>query len=273
MWSLHDRLDEYITEESCKLEIDSFRKHGQLVPVLGRPVRNDSSYEAELIYGARRLFIARHLNVPLKVDMRELSDTEAIVAMDIENRQRKDISPYERALSYARWLREKRFRSQEELARVLCISASQVSRLLQLTKLPTIVIGAFGRPMDICEVWGLDLARACEDPQTRESVVRHARAIAQSGARMSATEVYERLIAATSPDRKARRESGHDEVVKSSDGEPLFRIRSHRRGVALLLPKGRASRQAMQSIRTAVAEILENAKPNPVHTGEPIASP
>ena len=33
-----------------------------------------------------------------------LTDQEAIIAMDIENRQRADTSPYERGVAYARWL-------------------------------------------------------------------------------------------------------------------------------------------------------------------------
>src|SRR5215472_14327187 len=55
MWSLHDRLEEHITEESCKAEIESFQSHGQVVPVIGRPVPEDPGYDFELIFGARRL--------------------------------------------------------------------------------------------------------------------------------------------------------------------------------------------------------------------------
>src|SRR5579862_9529454 len=112
MWALHDRLESDITEESCKAEIGSFQRHGQLVPVLGRRLRNDAHHDVELIYGARRLFVARHLNMRLRVELRSLDDRAAIVAMDIENRQRTDISPYERGLSYARWLSQRHFPSQ-----------------------------------------------------------------------------------------------------------------------------------------------------------------
>jgi ParB-like chromosome segregation protein Spo0J len=66
------------------------------VPALGRPLHGDLEFDVEIIYGARRLFVARHLNMPLQVELREMSDREALVAMDIENRLRTDISPYER---------------------------------------------------------------------------------------------------------------------------------------------------------------------------------
>src|SRR4030088_270940 len=143
MWALHDRIDTYVNETTCKMEIDSFHRHGQLVPVLGRPVRGDPDYDMELIYGARRLFVARHINVALMVEVRDLSDRDAIVAMDIENRQRKDVSPLERGLSYARWLRSGYFKSQDDIAQNLKISSSQVSRMLKLARLPSAIVGAF----------------------------------------------------------------------------------------------------------------------------------
>src|SRR5579862_455650 len=98
MWSLHDRLEDYLTEDTCKAELESFEKHGQLVPALGRPLHGNPDFDIELIFGARRLFVAKLLNRPLRVQVRAMNDREAILAMDVENRHRKDISPYERGL-------------------------------------------------------------------------------------------------------------------------------------------------------------------------------
>src|SRR5688572_30441481 len=100
VWEMHDRLEDYITAESCCTEIGSFEAHGQLVPALGRPVRGDPDYDLEVVCGARRLFVARHLGALLQVEIREMSDREALVALDIENRHRKDTSPYERGVTY-----------------------------------------------------------------------------------------------------------------------------------------------------------------------------
>lgn len=99
MWSMHDRLESCITEENCKAEIESFATHGQIVPVLGKKLNADPDYDYELYFGARRLFIARHLNVALRIRLRELSTRDALIAMDIENRQRIDITPYEQRSS------------------------------------------------------------------------------------------------------------------------------------------------------------------------------
>lgn len=269
MWESHDRFQEHLTEASCHTEIDSFRRHGQLVPAVGRPVTNDPDFEIELICGARRLFVARHLRQPLLVEVRELSDREAIVLMDIENRHRTDVCPYERGLGYARWLRSGLFSSQDDIARALKISPSQVSRLMKLARLPSVIVGAFDSPTDIHEVWGLDLVEAIEDPEKRRLVVRKARAISSGSTRLSAREVYQVLLGAcaSGPKVKQRR---HDEVVKDASGNPLFRVRQQTGSIALLLPPGKVSARMLQDLRSVVANILQAEKRKVVEFARPI---
>lgn len=260
MWDMHDRLETEVTEESCKAEIESFTRHGQLIPVLGRPLHGDPHHEVELIYGARRLFVARHINMQLLVELREMSDRDAIVAMDIENRQRTDISVYERGQSYARWLRAGHFQSQDDVARALRISASQVSRLLKLAQLPPVVVAAFDNPAQICEGWGLEIVQALENPARRAGTIRAARTIATLQPRPAAREVYRRLV---SPSVKGRRikPQDHDEVVKDEQGAPLFRIRQQRNSVAFVLPIHMARPDVLDGLRGAIAEVLRQYRP------------
>jgi ParB family transcriptional regulator, chromosome partitioning protein len=254
VWALHDRLEGYLTEESCRAEIESIAAHGQLVPVLGRRLRNDPDYDIELVYGARRLFIARHLNIKLIVEIRELTDIEAIVAMDIENRHRRDISPYERGLSYARWLRAGHFRSQDDLAKAMQMSKSQVSRLLSLARLPTVLVAAFESPGDICEAWGADLLNALDDPRRRDATIRQARAIASRVPHLPARAVYRTLMAASAA--TGRRVATHDDVIRDGSGVPLFRVRHQTNSVAFVLPVERLCPQSMLAIKEAIAGIL-----------------
>jgi ParB family chromosome partitioning protein len=259
---LHDRLEEHITEESCRAEIQSIIRHGQLVPVLGRRLKSEPMHEVELIYGARRLFVARHLNLPLKVELRDMSDREAIVAMDIENRQRRDVSPYERGLSYVRWLREGHFQSQDDIAAALRVSASQVSRLLKIARLPPIVVSAFEDITQLCEGWGLEIAAALVDPAKRAQTLRAAREIAQVTPRPPAREVCRRLIAAPVVGRKpvAKR---IPEVIYDEKGRPLFRVRHERRDIALLLPVDRVSALTLKEVCGILQTVLQRA-PAPV---------
>jgi ParB family transcriptional regulator, chromosome partitioning protein len=256
VWHLHDRLEEHITEETCREEIKSFLDHGQLVPALGRPLRNDPNHDIEIIYGARRLFVARHINKPLLLELRQLSDRDAFIAMDLENRQRKDISPYERGLSYNRWLRLGYFKSQDDIAETLGVSASQISRLLKLAKLPTVVVEAFPDAAEICETWGQHLADVLEGPETRCAAIQTARLIAETSPRLPAREVYRRLLCSATQGRRLRR-TAHDRVIRSLDGVPLFRVRQQVDSVSLILPFERMSESVLDRIQRAVTSILE----------------
>jgi ParB family chromosome partitioning protein len=256
VWQLHDRLEDYITEQNCRDEIASFLQQGQLIPVLGRPAAPGGDCDVELIYGARRLFVARHINKPLLVEMREMSDREAAVALDVENRQRKDVSPYERGLCYARWLRAGHFQSQEDIAEALNISRSRVSRLLKLAKLPSCIVGAFSSGADICERWGLELTEVLEDPSRRPLVLQRARTIGSLTPKPPAADVFRQLLAVSGRSRKRRAET-HDKVVKGDDGVPLFRVREQRDSIALILPVNLLSRAALATIESTIADILE----------------
>jgi ParB family chromosome partitioning protein len=267
MWSWHSRLEGSITLADCAAELDSVARHGQLIPVLGRVLHGDCEHDVELIYGARRLFVARHLNKPLLVELRALSDREALIAMDIENRQRRDISPYERGLSFARWLRAGHFHSQDELASALAISRPQVSRLLKFARLPSVVLGAFATATQILESWGVDLADALEDPCKRDLILQKARALAEVAHRPPAREVYRQLLAASS--FPGPTDLGHrEEVIRDSLGRTLFRIRRKQGKVTLLVPARDLSAPLLRTITAAIAGILDETERNSA-TSEP----
>ncbi len=270
MWEFHDRLESQLTEQTCKVEIESISRHGQLVPALGRRIANDPAHEVELIYGARRLFVARHLNKDLLVEVRPISDREAIVAMDIENRLRKDISPYERGLSYARWLQGGLFSSQEDVARALRISTSQVSRLLKLAHLPRVVLDAFQNPGDVCEAWGLELATALNDTRKRASILRKARELADSQSRRQPRDVFQHLRQASGLRRRGVARS-RDEVIKDRLGRPLFRVRRLRNCYALIVPLERAPSVALERMATVISTILLDATSQPADL-QPVVS-
>ncbi len=254
MWALHDRRVECLTKATCRAEIASFSSYGQLVPVLGRPLSGIPNYDVELIYGARRLFAARQAQTQLLVDLRKMSDREAVIAMDIENRQRADISPYERAVAYASWLRAGHFKSQQELAAALNVSPSQISRLLPLARLPEEVVRAFESPQDICEGWGLELVERLDDRGTRERVTQRARVLAALESRLPGPDVFRQLIAASSSARKAR--GRRDEVVKLTTGVTLFRIRYQTNSICFVFPMATVTDDVLRELRASVSAVL-----------------
>ena len=254
VWNWHPRLEENVTEESCRTEISSFEKHGQLIPVLGRRLRGDPDYDFELIYGARRLFVARHLNCPLLLELCELSDRDGLIAMDLENRLRKDVSAYERALSYERWLREGHFSSQGELVSALRISRPQLTRLLKLVRLPPTVIQAFSSATDICEAWGDRLATLLKDPETEQYMLQAATSIAALVSRPPAAEIYERLCAAG---KAGRTSSVLERIVKDERGDELFRVKRQRGSVVFSVLMDLLSQELLDEIECAVTQLLD----------------
>jgi hypothetical protein len=138
------------------------------------------------------------------------------------------------------------------------VSSSQVSRLLKLARLPTVVVDAFSSPAEICENWGLALAETLSQQSKRLLIVNRARAMAEMAPRAPAREVFRTLMAAAAAGRKLRSRA-RDEVVKDSRGAPLFRIRQQTESIAVLLPIEKISARTMDRIRLSVADILQSS--------------
>ncbi|MDR7522381.1 MAG: ParB/RepB/Spo0J family partition protein [Armatimonadota bacterium] len=110
----------------------SIREHGVLQPVLVRP----SGEDYELVAGERRwrAAVAAGLRtVPAMV--RHLDDRSALEAALVENLQREDLGPLERARAYRRLIEDFGL-SQEDVARRVGRSQPSVANTLRLLSLP-----------------------------------------------------------------------------------------------------------------------------------------
>ncbi len=115
---------------------ESLKEHDMLQPILVRIV--DGRYQ--LISGERRLRAARLAGwetVPARV--READDRLVAELAIVENLQRKDLNPIEKALSFKRYLDEHRC-TQEDLAKRLKIDRSTIANLMRLLELPKSVL-------------------------------------------------------------------------------------------------------------------------------------
>jgi len=257
VWSEHERMAEQITEGTCGEEIRSFQRHGQQIAALGRPWRTDPEHDIEVICGARRLFVARHLNRELLIEIREMSDRDAVVALDLENRQRKDLSPYERGVSYQNWLRKGYFSSQEEIGRLLGISTAQVSRLVTLASLPSVIVEAFNGGFEMRETWGVALHKAWHDRRRQPELAQVARNLVAEQPRRPPAAIYERLLTSSGKSGRPRRAAG-DEVIRNRVGNALYRIRYRGRSIFLVLPKNEVSESKLSEVKAAVTAVLQN---------------
>lgn len=120
---------------------ESLKEHDMLQPVLVRRV--DNRYQ--LISGERRLRAAIQAGwstVPARI--READDRLVAELAIVENLQRKDLNPIEKALSFRRYLEEHAC-TQDDLAKRLKIDRSTIANLMRLLELPSAVLGAVRR--------------------------------------------------------------------------------------------------------------------------------
>jgi ParB family chromosome partitioning protein len=120
---------------------ESLKSHNMLQPVLVR--RHGDRWQ--LISGERRLraaVAAGWTKIPARV--RQADDRLVAELAIVENLQRKDLNPLEKALSFQRYLREHRC-TQEELGSRLKIDRSTIANLMRLLELPERVQDALRR--------------------------------------------------------------------------------------------------------------------------------
>ncbi len=119
---------------------ESLKEHDILQPILVRIV--DGRYQ--LISGERRLRAAIKANwqtIPARV--READDRLVSELAIVENLQRKDLNPIEKAMSFRRYLDE-HGSTQEDLANRLKIDRSTIANLMRLSGVATTDSGCIG---------------------------------------------------------------------------------------------------------------------------------
>ncbi len=111
---------------------ESLKMHGLLQPIVLREFRN----RYQLVAGERRLRAALKLNwTQVPATIIDATDREMAELALIENVQRKDLNPIEKALSFDKYLQENHC-TQEELSRRLNLDRSTISNLIRLLALP-----------------------------------------------------------------------------------------------------------------------------------------
>jgi ParB family chromosome partitioning protein len=134
-WKYHNRTDSWYTRERCQDLIDSIAKDGQQEPAVARKLSGDAEHEYELIYGMRRRFACDVLGRKLKLRIVDVDDARAAVLMHIENADRQDITPMERALSFQTQIEARIFATQEALGDAMGLSKPQISKMLKAAQL------------------------------------------------------------------------------------------------------------------------------------------
>lgn len=129
------------SEEAIASLAESIREHGMLQPILVRPL---SVGGYQIVAGERRWRAARMLGLDeVPVNIRELSDTQAMQIAVIENLQRENLNPVEEANGYNELI-EKYGMTQEKVAQMVGRSRSSVANAVRILSLPENVLEMIG---------------------------------------------------------------------------------------------------------------------------------
>lgn len=219
MWEGHNRRYDLLDAENCADLIEGIRAQGgQEFPAIVRPLSGEDGLDYEVICGARRHWSVSWLranNYPqfrFLIEVRTLTDEEAFRLADIENRDRRDITDYERALDYARACELYYGGHQGRMADRLEVSNAWLSRYFDLARLPHEVVAAYGRLEDLREHHARSLKPVLAGHIARQAVLRAAEALAIEQAalkeagrpRIAGPKVLAALVGAGAPQAPAR---------------------------------------------------------------------
>ena len=125
------------SDEAITALADSIREHGMLQPILVRPI---ASGGYQIVAGERRWRAARMLGMDeVPVNIRELTDFEAMQIALIENLLRENLNPVEEALGYKELI-ENYGMTQEKVAKTVGRSRSAIANSVRLLSLPERVL-------------------------------------------------------------------------------------------------------------------------------------
>lgn len=122
--------------------VASIREHGQQVPILVRP-HAEKAGRYQVAYGHRRVRAAAEIGKPVRAVVRELSDSELVVAQGQENSARLELSYIERAM-FAVTIEDRGF-EREVIMAALSVEKTQLSRLISIGRaIPSEVVRLIG---------------------------------------------------------------------------------------------------------------------------------
>lgn len=248
MWSRHNRRYDLLSVDRCADLLESLRSQGaQEFPAIVRRVENDPAYDYEVICGARRhwsvsyLRQVEHRDIKFLIEERDLTDEAAFRLADVENRSRKDISDYERALDYREAVETYYGGVSRRMAERLEVKDAWLSRFLDLAKLPRDVVDAFGDVLELRANHARELKPLLSAEPERARVMSAARKLAadhatrREGGRplLEAPKVVAALKAAAH-DRAASKAPAGPVVVRNDKSVPLFTLKPKGAGRVVL---------------------------------------
>lgn len=178
-------------QEFADLKADIKVKGGNVQSIKVRPMKSSPGMY-EVVFGHRRHQACFELEIDVLAMIEDLDEKSLFVEMDHENRQRKDLRPYEQGVMYARALDDGLFSSLRKLAEEVGVEPGTASKAIALARLPAEVLAAFVSPLDLQFRWASDLTQAIQ--ANPDLVLSKARVFPGETPRASSIQVFNALV-------------------------------------------------------------------------------
>ena len=234
------------------LKNDIEKAGGNVQPILVREIVGSTGHY-ELVFGHRRHRACLELGIPVLACIwnGELNDSELFAAMDRENRERADLSPYEQGVMYQRALEEQLFPTQRRLAEHLGVSHTWVRKALMVAQLPPAVVECFRNPLEITHRHAEQLQGGLD--KDGRGLLKRAEKL--RGQQLSASAVVARLLDISSTPRKVDKFE-----LKANDTKLGRAVRAKDGMVTIeLTPEGLAA-IALPDVLRSIEDILTRFK-------------
>lgn len=262
MWEGHNRNYDLLNKERCADLIEGYIAQGkQEIPAIVRRIDDGSGYDFEVICGARRHWTATYIRQEkwddflYLIEPRELTDEQAFRLSDIENRDRDDISDYERALDYKNALKAYYGGEQKKMAQKLECDPAWLSRLLKLADLPIQIVKAYQFETDILVNHYKKIAKFLTDPAAKKRMITKAERI--TGKNLVPASVISELAKSGADVKKKESKSVAKQLIKSKKGIVAIQWLSKKNDFSLTLSKKCSKEEMSQAFEQFMEEAWE----------------
>ena len=207
--------------------VRSIQAQGQLTPSLVRPHPTKPGLH-EIVCGHRRSRACRTLGLPVRSIIRNLSDRESVIVMEVENARRKDLSAMERARQYRR-LAELGIMSYEQIGAEFGVTKGLIGMLIGISQIPDALVDAIG-VLDVSMRQWQKLQRALRDPDVRENAMNLAPTL--KGSKVSPAARIDLMCKAPGQNSPPK---GLNEALRDSSGEVYARINARNGKASIIL--------------------------------------
>ena len=211
----------FMDQEFADLKADIKTKGGNVQPIKVRPLKGQAGMY-EVVFGHRRHQACLELEIDVLAMVEDLDEKTLFIEMEHENRQRKDLRPYEQGVMYARALDDGLFPSMRKLAEEVGVEAGTASKAIALARLPAEVLAAFVSPMDLQFRWASDLTQAMQ--KNPDFVLSRARVFPGETPRVPSAQVFKIVVGegvspGNTPSPGRRLVSGETLLATMKDGK------------------------------------------------------